>query len=130
MRLIDADKMKEYMKVFTGKELMENEEVFEIIDEQPTVKINGISLPGFGQWNKLTFTELTEEEEEDSLDRSYIVEGLPPYDEIVLITDGKYVWKDCFHIDDVVYLDSGDGIEDVIAWMPLPEPPKKGEEDD
>jgi len=36
MRLIDADKMKEYMKVFTNKELMENEEVFEIIDEQPT----------------------------------------------------------------------------------------------
>lgn len=120
MRLIDADKMKEYMKDFTRKELMENEEVFEIIDEQPTV-------PVFGQWNKLTFTELTEEED---YDRSYIVEGLPPYDEMVLITDGKYVWKDCFHIDDVVYLDSGDGIENVIAWMPLPEPPKKGEEDD
>lgn len=53
MRLIDADKMKEYMKNLTSKELMENEEVFEIIDEQPTV-------PVFGQWHKLTFTELAE----------------------------------------------------------------------
>lgn len=43
MRLIDADKMKEYMKVFTNKELMENEEVFEIIDEQPTISFGNVA---------------------------------------------------------------------------------------
>lgn len=53
MRLIDADKMKEYMKVFTNKELMENEEVFEIIDEQPTVKINGNTSDGYHTFNEL-----------------------------------------------------------------------------
>lgn len=113
MRLIDADKMKEYMSSFTSKELMENEDVFEIIDEQPIV-------PVFGQWNKLTFRELTEEEEEDYTEQTYIIEGLPPYYEVVIITDGEYVWQDCFRVDDAVYLNP----EDVIAWMPLPEPPK------
>lgn len=61
----------------------------------------------FGKWNKL------------------------PFDEFVLITDGKHVWKDCFCVvDNDVYLDSEAEIEDVIAWMPLPEPPKGGTIDD
>lgn len=42
MRLIDADKMKEYMRDYTSKELMENEEVFEIIDEQPTISFGNV----------------------------------------------------------------------------------------
>lgn len=87
-----------------------------------------LSLPAFGQWNKLTFKFST----------GWIisVKGLPSYDEMVLVTDGEHVWIDCFRVDDGfyigdgVYLDSETKIKDVIAWMPLPEPPKGGTIDD
>lgn len=92
MKLIDADKMKEYMKNLTSKELMENEEVFEIIDEQPTVKINGNTSDGYH-----TFDELY-------------------HHRAILFA--------------VICNANKDKAIPVDYWMPLPEPPKKGEEDD
>ena len=118
MRLIDADSLSEKIREECHKCYVPPYDIGRMIAEQPTV-------PAFGKWNKLTIRELTEEEEKDYPDCTFLIEGLPSYDEIVLATDGKHVWTDCFHIDDVVYLDSGDEIENVIAWMPLPEPPQE-----
>ena len=100
MRLIDAEGLKISIAKKIKVDSYEKDDaingVLQIIDEQPTV-------PTFGKWNKLTFNEF------------------------VLITDGKDVWKDCFQVvDNDAYLDSGAEIENVIAWMPLPEPPKGG----
>lgn len=100
MRLIDAEELKISIAKKIQVDSYEKDEVIngvlQIIDEQPTV-------PAFGQCNKL------------------------PFDEFVLVTDGKHVWKDCFCVvDNDVYLDSGAEIANAIAWMPLPEPPKGG----
>lgn len=121
MRLIDAEGLKISIAKKIKVDSYEKDDaingVLQIIDEQPTV-------PTFGQWNKLTIRELTEEEEKDYPDYTFSIEGLPSYGEVVLVTDGKHVWMDCFYIEDAVCLDSGDDIENVIAWMPLPEPPQ------
>ena len=104
MRLIDAEGLKISIAKKIKVDSYEKDDaingVLQIIDEQPTV-------PTSGKWNKL-----------------------PSYDEIVLATDGKHIWTDCFLIDGTVYLDSGAEIENIIAWMPLPEPPKGGMIDD
>lgn len=47
--------------------------------------------------------------------------------EILVTTTHGYVEKDVCYIDEGFSLDSGyDWIEDIIAWMPLPEPYKEG----
>lgn len=117
MRLIDADSLSEKIYEECHKCYAPPYDIGRMIAKQPTV-------PTFGQWNKLTIRELTEEEEKDYPDYTFSIEGLPSYGEVVLVTDGKHVWMDCFYIEDAVCLDSGDDIENVIAWMPLPEPPQ------
>lgn len=56
---------------------------------------------------------------------------LPEEDEEILVTDGKTVWQDTFMKDgNECYLDSGNAfIVDAIAWMPLPQPYKVGDEE-
>ncbi len=57
-----------------------------------------------------------------------IIDGQMPDDEQeVLVTDGKRVWMDIalMYNSNVYYLDSGhEWGNDVIAWMPKPEPYK------
>ena len=57
-----------------------------------------------------------------------IIDGQMPDDEQeVLVTDGKRVWADIalMYNSNVYYLDSGhEWGNDVIAWMPLPNPYK------
>ena len=56
-----------------------------------------------------------------------------PYDgqEILVTTDHGYVEKDINYIDDGFHLDSGyDWINDIKAWMPLPEPYQEGGQDE
>ena len=88
-------------------------EILELIEKQPIVN----------EWNKLTFRPLTEEEKEDYSNQewTYIIDGLPDLGEEVLVTDGKHVWIDSFHIDDFVYLSGTDNeVDGVKAWMELP----------
>ena len=68
MRLIDADKMKKYMRDTTSKELMENEEVFEIIDEQPTISFGNIAELN---WKKVSRVSVKEDGEE-----VFLIEGV------------------------------------------------------
>ena len=132
MRLIDAEGLKISIAKKIKVDSYEKDDaingVLQIIDEQPTV-------PTFGQWNKLTFRLPTEEEKEYYQEGDYIIVGLPLFDIEVLVTNGRHVWIDFFNFEDsvcldAVCLDSGAEIENVIAWMPLPKPPKGGAIDD
>ena len=77
------------------------------------------------EWNEITFRKPTPEEEKCAVrDWSYMVENLPEYGEEVLITDGENIWIDKFDedISGEVYL--SDTVDEVTAWMPLPNPYK------
>lgn len=53
---------------------------------------------------------------------------IPNVGEKILVTDGKRVWEDTWiEYDDGYALDSNYELDEVTAWMPLPEP-YKGEE--
>lgn len=118
MRLIDADKLiDELCSDIEDESFGEvvKAEILEWLDAQPVVL----------QWHKLIFRNLTPEEEKEyaNFDWSYMVENLPDYGEEVLVTDGKNVWIDSFDEDAYVYLSGTDSdLDNVIAWMELPEP--------
>ena len=94
------------------------------------IRKEGEAMKAYGkipEWNELAFRNLTPEEKEGyaNFDWSYMVENLPDYGEEVLVTDGKNVWIDSFDEDDCVYLSGTDTeIDEVTAWMPLPNPYK------
>lgn len=135
MRLIDADKLINEIintpsnyddpdfglsDVYDGATFRQIE-ILGLIEKQPIVN----------EWNKLTFRPLTEEEKENYSDQewTYMINGLPDLGEEVLVTDGKCVWIDSFDIDDFVYLSGTDNeVDGVKAWMPLPEPYKRRED--
>lgn len=100
-------------------------EILDLIEKQPIVSVEK-------EWNKLIFRPLTEEEEEiyANTEWTYMIDGLPEFNEEVFVTDGVNVWVDSFDIDDCVYLSgTSSEVDDVIAWMPLPVP-YSGEEID
>ena len=72
------------------------------------------------EWIEIVFKELTPEDEEYTKHKwMYIIENLPEYNEDVLVTDGSDVWVDAFDI----YLSATCcTVDEVTAWMPLPEP--------
>lgn len=135
MRLIDVDKLLKAMHntptAYESEEYplatqlegmaFRQIEILELIEKQPIVS----------EWNKLTFRPLTEEEKENSNQEvTYMVDNLPDLGEEVLVTDGRRVWIDSFHIDfhtdDFVYLSSTDSEVDLVkAWMELPKPDKE-----
>lgn len=131
MRLIDADAFKNYIQ--NGLEDVRHffkdngkraekiiEGICEDIDEQPTIE-----LP---KWIPIKYHEITDEEREENgyqKDWVYFLDCEMPADEqeILVTTKNGYVEKDVCYIDDGYGLDSGwDWREDVVAWMPLPEP--------
>lgn len=121
MRLIDADKLiDELCSDMEDESFGEvvKAEIFEWLEAQPVVL----------QWHKLTFRPLTDEEKEEYANQewTYMIDGLPEFDEEVLVTNGKCVWVDSFDIDDCVYLSGTDNdIDGVVAWMELPVPYKE-----
>ena len=80
------------------------------------------------EWNELVVKELTSDDEEyDKHKWMYIVENFPEYNEEVIVTDGVNVWIDAFDeaISGEVYLSgTGGNVDEVTAWMPLPNPYK------
>ena len=56
-----------------------------------------------------------------------IVHGLPGDDGQYLMTDGKDIWIDDYvdGVEDGIILDSGRDIREIMAWMYMPEIPKK-----
>lgn len=79
-------------------------------------------LPSAQQWIPFTERELTAEEQEEHPEWSYIMDcPLPDDGQEILVSNGRWVWKDEFCVDDGCYLDSDHELEG-CAWMPLPEP--------
>lgn len=121
MILIDLDELRNSLNTIETSEFfgeVTSAEIGEWLDAQPIV----------AQWHKLIFRNLTPEEEKEyaNFDWSYMVENLPDFGEEVLVTDGKNVWIDSFDEDAYVYLSGTDSdLDDVIAWMELPEPYKE-----
>ena len=79
------------------------------------------------RWISVKYHVMTEEERKAggfSNDIVYYLDCKMPDDEQeIIVTDGRHVWVDTCIVNDGYALDSGhDWIEDVIAWMPLPEP--------
>ena len=75
---------------------------------------------------------LTEEERKECLfsaDIKYMIDcELPDDEQEIIVTDGRHVWVDTCIVNDGYALDSGhDWIEDVVAWMPMPEPYRESE---
>ena len=80
------------------------------------------------KWTPVQFREPNNEECKEHPDWVYVAENIPPYDEEVLVSDGKYVWTDTLLDNgDYIYWDSDHELEGT-AWMALPEPYKRGEE--
>lgn len=70
-----------------------------------------------------------EPDEEEAKYWCYMADCEMPEDgQKILVTDGKYVWKDVHVDDDGLHLDSMEDWQNITAWMPLPEPYKEGEE--
>lgn len=82
------------------------------------------------RWIPVTEHEITEEErEKEGYPSEWVVhlDCILPEDgeEILITTKNGYVEKDTAYWDDGCYLDNGyDWVDDVVAWMPLPEPYK------
>ena len=80
------------------------------------------------RWIPVKWHEITEEErEKEGYPNEWLVhlDCILPEDgeEILITTKHGYVEKDTAYCDDGYYLDSGcDWVDDVVAWMPLPEP--------
>ena len=86
-------------------------------------------------WIPVKWHEITEDErvkEEYPSEWLVHLDCILPEDgeEILITTKHGYVGKDTAYCDDGYYLDSGcDWVDDVVAWMPLPEPYKAESED-
>lgn len=74
-------------------------------------------------WHKITRRTLTEEEKEFYNYKNFdtIFEGLPAYEEEVLVTNGKSAWLDSFDEDENgIYLSgTGNEADDVLAWAEI-----------
>lgn len=76
-------------------------------------------------WIPITYHETTPDDGIDMNEYPLCFDCLMPDDgqDVLITTKIGYVEKDVCCIDDGFYLDSGyDWTEDVVAWMPLPEP--------
>ena len=77
------------------------------------------------EWNELIVKELTLDDEEYTKHKWMYIENLPKYNEDVLVTDGSDVWIDTFDedINGEIYLSATCcTVDEVTAWMPLPNP--------
>lgn len=79
-------------------------------------------------WIPFTRRPMTEEEQEDYPDCTFMFDCVLPDDgDEILVSNGRFVWMDTFCNDDGCYLDGGDDIDEDMAWMPLPKPYKGGD---
>lgn len=87
-----------------------------------------------GEWIPIEERPLTDEEKEYYTDLEYPVEFMRIYDcpmpddgqEVLITTSTGYVTTDTYYIDEGGYFENYCDEGDVKAWMPKPEPYKKG----
>ena len=82
-------------------------------------------------WIPFTRRPMTEEEQKDYPNCTFMFDCVLPDDgDEILVSNRRFVWMDVFCSDiDGCYLDSGDDIDEDMAWMPLPNPYKGGKDD-
>lgn len=85
---------------------------------------DALSAEAVQGWIPFTRRPMTEEEKKDYPNCTFIFDCVLPDDgDEILVSNGRFVWMDAFCNDiDGCYLDSGDDIDEDMAWMPLPEP--------
>jgi len=99
--------------------------------EQGKADANHPEIPD--SWVPVKAHPATDEEQESSPDIDYWFDCEMPDDEQEILVTVKHknwvsVEKDVCYVDSCYGLDSGyDWLDDIIAWMPLPEPYKEGE---
>ena len=138
MRLIDADKLVnllennlqsfEEMISEHGKGIAHGTRIaLGLVKEQPTISPKN-SQP---QWIPFLWRETKEDDGYDPEEFPLMACGeIQKNGQDILATNGDRVWSDTFWDDAGLYLDSHlDLVEDVTAWMPLPEPYKEDEHD-
>lgn len=98
-----------------------------------TIKSMPSAEPKTERWIPIKWHYITDEErEENRYQKDWVcyLDCEMPEDEqeIIVTTNHGRVEKDVCYLDGEFSLDSGwDWIEDIVAWMPLPEPYKGGE---
>ena len=87
------------------------------------------------EWIPVSYHEITEEERDENGYPEYWVYLLDcemPQDEqeiLVQAKNGEIRWDVCY-LDGEFSLDSGwDWVDEIVAWMPLPEPYKGGDDE-
>lgn len=109
--------------------------IFEACDtiEALSAKVRAADRPT--GWIPIKWHEITDEERErEGYPKDWVVHidcEMPCDEQEILIQAKKgYIRWDVCYEDDGFSLDSGwDWIEDIVAWMPLPEPYKGGDSD-
>lgn len=119
MRLIDADALIDGID-FCVEKGMGSTIAFtfkHIVDSSPTIEAEQ-------GWIPFTRRPMTEEEQKDYPNCTFMFDCVLPDDgDEILVSNGRFVWMDVFCNDvDGCYLDSGDDIDENMAWMPLPKP--------
>ena len=124
--MIDADLIK-YEPMLSAKSNGMYEDVMVAyksqIDDMPTIEERKT-----GKWIPIKWHDCTDADREkygfsDDIVAVFDCE-MPDNDQAILVTTSHgYVNQDVCYIDDGYSLDSGyDWIDDITAWMPLPEP--------
>ena len=106
-----------YQNTCGQKSLMESNEAIDMA-------IEALSADAVQGWIPFTRRPMTEEEQKDYPNCTFMVDCVLPDDgDEILVSNGRFVWMDVFCIDiDGCYLDGGDDIDEGMAWMHLPEP--------
>ena len=128
-----------YIKVYADDDPQDKaEKLYQICDSNEALSEVAKCIQGYCDipsaeavqgWIPFTRRPMTEEEQKDYPNCTFIFDCVLPDDgDEILVSNGRFVWMDEFCDDiDGCYLDGGDDIDEDMAWMPLPEPYKGGE---
>jgi hypothetical protein len=99
-------------------------------DKANQIILDALSSETLQGWIPFTRRPMTEEEQKDYPNCTFMFDCVLPDDgDEILVSNGRFVWMDVFCNDiDGCYLDSGDDIDEDMAWMPLPKPYKGGDD--
>ncbi len=116
------EQIQEWATNIRNPKMLVKDDAFYILESLPSAE------PKTGRWIPIKWHEITDEERErEGYPKDWVVYidcDMPSDgDEILVQTKSGYIRWDVCYEDGEFSLDSGwDWIEDIVAWMPLPEP--------
>lgn len=117
-KLVEFIKSDDFIKTIIQSKDSLKDILIQLIEEQPKA----------GRWIPIKYRETTDDDGIDKEKFPLMLDCCLPDDdtEIIVCSKNGSVFADKFFNDDGCHLESGfDIIEDVSAWMPLPEPYQK-----